>query len=83
VTEKAGPWPAGSEGTPAGVDELNAQIVSLRRVAQAEELSRHLAKKMAEISERLLKATIEVTDLEARQMTQRIALQNRVAELTL
>ncbi|MBN1611420.1 MAG: OmpA family protein [Polyangiaceae bacterium] len=65
------------------VDELNAQIVSLRRVAQAGELSRHLAKKMAEISERLQKATIEVTDLEARQMTQRIALQDRVAELTL
>jgi hypothetical protein len=65
------------------IDELNAQIVSLRRVAQAEELSRHLAKKMAEISERLQKATIEVTDLEAQLMTQRVALQDRVAELAL
>lgn len=38
-------------------DEINAQLVSLRRVAQAEALSRHLAKKMAEISDRLQKAT--------------------------
>ncbi|MBN2197350.1 MAG: OmpA family protein [Polyangiaceae bacterium] len=65
------------------VDEINVQLVSLRRVTSAEELSRHLAKKMAEISERLQKATIEVTDLEAQLMTQRITLQDRVAELSL
>jgi hypothetical protein len=65
------------------VDEINVQLLSLRRVAQAEQLSRHLAKKMTEISERLQKATIEVTDLEAQRMTQRIALQDRIAELSL
>lgn len=65
------------------VDEINAQLVSLRRVAQAEALSRHLAKKMAEISELLQQATIEVTDLDAQRMTLRITLQDRVAELSL
>jgi len=65
------------------VNEINAQLMSLRQVAQAGELSRHLARRMAEISDRLQKATIEVTDLEGQLLTQRITLQDRVAELAL
>jgi len=65
------------------VDEIHAQLVTLRRVANAQRLSQHLAKRMEEISERIQKATIEVTDLEGTVLTTRIALEDRIAELTL
>jgi hypothetical protein len=65
------------------VDELNDQLVTLRKVERAQELSRHLAKKMQEISDRLQKATIESADLQGELMTRRIRVQDRLAELTL
>jgi hypothetical protein len=65
------------------VDELNVQLVTLRRVRTATELSRHLAKKMEEISQRLQKATIEAADLREGLMTRRIRIQDAIAELTL
>ncbi|MBK7580841.1 MAG: DUF4139 domain-containing protein [Myxococcales bacterium] len=65
------------------IDEIHAQLVTLRRVASADKLSRHLAKKMEEISERLQKSTIEVTDLKGKLMTGKVALSDRLAELTL
>ncbi|HKO46902.1 MAG TPA: DUF4139 domain-containing protein [Polyangiaceae bacterium] len=65
------------------VEEINAQLVSLRRVAQAGELSRHLAKKMEEISQRLQKATIDAADLEAKRLTERVAMEDQLSELTL
>ncbi len=65
------------------VDEIHVQLVTLRKVPHAQKLSRHLAKKMEEISERLQKATMEVTDLEGQVLSSRISLQDRLAELTL
>jgi hypothetical protein len=65
------------------VDELNQQLVTLRRVPQAAELSRNLAKKMAEISERLQKATLDAAGVEGERLTRRVALEDRLAELTL
>jgi len=65
------------------IEEINAQLVSLRRVAQASELSRHLAKKMEEMSQRLQKATIDVADLEAKRLTERVAMEDQLSELTL
>ena len=65
------------------VDELNAQLVSLRRVAQAQALSRNLAAKMDEISQRLQKLTLEVADLDGELLKERVALEDRLAELTL
>jgi hypothetical protein len=65
------------------VDELNNQLVTLRRVPQAAELSRNLAKKMAEISERLQKATLDAAGVEGERLTRRVALEDRLAELTL
>jgi hypothetical protein len=67
----------------ARVDELNQQLVTLRRVPQAAELSRNLAKKMAEISERLQKATLDAAGVEGERLTRRVALEDRLAELTL
>lgn len=65
------------------VDELNAQLVTLRRVPQAAELSQKLAKKMAEISEHLQKATLDAAGVEGERLTRRVALEDRLAELTL
>jgi hypothetical protein len=67
----------------ARVDELNLQLVTLRRVPQAAELSRNLAKKMAEISDRLQKATLDAAGVEGERLTRRVALEDRLAELTL
>ncbi|MEI9949659.1 MAG: OmpA family protein [Pseudomonadota bacterium] len=65
------------------IEEINAQLVSLRRVGQASELSRHLAKKMEEIGQRLQKATIDAADLEAKRLTERVAMEDQLSELTL
>jgi hypothetical protein len=67
----------------ARVDELNAQLVTLRRVPQAQELSRNLAKKMAEISDKLQKSTLDAASVEGQRLTRRVALEDRLAELTL
>jgi chromosome segregation ATPase len=65
------------------IDELNAQLVSLRRVTQAQSLSRNLAQKMDEISQRLQKLTLEVADIDGQILAQRVTLEDRLAELTL
>lgn len=67
----------------ARVDELNSQLVTLRKVPQAQELSRDLAKKMAEISDSLQKATLSAASVEGQRLTRRVALEDRLAELTL
>jgi hypothetical protein len=65
------------------IEELNAQLVSLRRVAQAQVLSRNLAQKMDEMSQRLQKLTLEVADIDGKILAQRVTLEYRLAELTL
>jgi len=65
------------------IDEINVQLVTLKKVRQAAKLRRHLAKKMEEISNKLQEATMEMTDLKGQLMTLRIELQDRLAELTL
>ena len=65
------------------IDELNAQLVSLRKVTQAQGLSRNLAQKMEEISQRLQKLTIQVADIDGQILAQRVTLEDRLAELTL
>jgi flagellar biosynthesis chaperone FliJ len=65
------------------VDELNVELVTLRRVKAAQDLSRHLAKKMQEVSDRLQKATIRAADLQEELMTRRIRVEDKLAELTL
>jgi hypothetical protein len=65
------------------VDEIHVQLVTLRQVPNAQQLSKNLAQKMEEISNRLQKATLEVTELKGQLMTSQIAIQDRLAELTL
>jgi hypothetical protein len=65
------------------IDELNTQLVSLRRVSQAQALSQNLARKMDEISQRLQKLTIQVADFDGLILAERVKLEDRLAELTL
>ncbi len=65
------------------IDELDAQLVSLRRVAQAQVLSKNLAQKMDELSQRLQKLTLSVADIDGRILAERVTLEDRLAELTL
>lgn len=65
------------------VDELNVQLVTLRKVDQAVKLRRHLADKMEEISDKLQRATMEMSDRKGQLMTLRIALQVKLADLSL
>ncbi len=67
----------------ARVQELNVQLVSLRKVGKAQSLSSHLAKRMRALSDDLDAATLEVTELQNNQLTARIELSNQVADLTL
>ncbi|HTQ08093.1 MAG TPA: OmpA family protein [Polyangiaceae bacterium] len=65
------------------IDELNAQLVSLRRVAQAQALSHNLAQKMDDISQRLQKLTLAIADIDGKILAERVTLEDRLAELTL
>jgi hypothetical protein len=65
------------------VDELNIQLVTLKKLRSAAKLRRHLSKKMEEISDLLQTSTMDLADLKAQLMTSRIALQDKLAELTL
>lgn len=67
----------------ARVDELNVQLVTLRKLPQGAKLRRHLSDKMEEISDRLQEATMKLADMRAELMTERIELQDALAELTL
>jgi len=65
------------------IDELNAQLVSLRKVPQAQALSRNLAAKMDEVSQRLQKLTIQMADFDGQILAERVKLEDRLADLTL
>jgi hypothetical protein len=65
------------------IDEINIQLATLKTVRGAEKLRRHLSDKMEEISNKLQASTLELTELKGDLMTERIALQDRLAELTL
>ncbi len=63
------------------MDELHAQIVTLKAVKSGGSLMRHLKTKMKDISERVQKVTIEIVDREEKLMLSRIRFQDAVSEL--
>jgi hypothetical protein len=65
------------------MDELHAQIVTLKVVKTAGPLMQSLEKKMQEVSDKLSKATIDVVALEEQLMVARVHFQDKVADLTL
>jgi len=65
------------------MDELHAQLVTLKAVKTAGPLMAHLEKKLQEVSEKLSKATVDVVTLQEKQMVARVSFQNGVGELSL
>jgi hypothetical protein len=65
------------------MDELHGQLVTLKAVKSAGPLIQNLEKKMADISDRLSKATIDVVGLQEKLMIARVRFQEQIAELTL
>jgi chromosome segregation ATPase len=65
------------------MDELHAQLVTLKAVKTAGPLMGHLEKKLQEMSEKLSKATVDVVVLQEKLMVARVQFQNGVADLSL
>jgi hypothetical protein len=65
------------------MDELHAQILSLKGVKSAADLMKHLEAKMKDISSRVQKTTIDVVDTEEKIMTAKVRFQDALAELHL
>lgn len=65
------------------MDELHAQIVTLKAVRTAGPLMQGLEKKLGEVSDKLSKATLEMVALQERRMVAKVKLEDAVAELTL
>jgi outer membrane protein OmpA-like peptidoglycan-associated protein len=67
----------------ARMDELHAQVLSLRLVKTGAALMRNLEKKLQDVSDKLSQATIDLAALEEKAMLLRIHFQDGVAELSL
>jgi hypothetical protein len=67
----------------ARMDELHVQIVSLEVVKSGGSLTRHLKKKMEEISDRVQQATIALVDRQESLMLARIEFMDAVSELSM
>jgi hypothetical protein len=65
------------------INELHAQIVTLRAVRTAGPLMQSLEKKMSDMSDKLSKATIDLVALEEQLMVAKVHFQDKVADLTL
>jgi hypothetical protein len=65
------------------MDELHAQIVTLKIVKSGGPLMVSLEKKLQEMSDKLSKATVDVVALEENLMVAKIRFQDKVADLTL
>ena len=63
--------------------ELHAQLVTLKAVRTSGELMATLRGKLAEMSERMQKTTIEVVETQEKLMLSRVKFQNQLAELKL
>jgi len=65
------------------MDELHAQIVTLRAVKTAGPLMKDLEDKLSEVSDKVSKETIDVVAFEEQLMVAKIEFQDKVAELSL
>ena len=65
------------------MDELHAQVLTLKVVKTAGPLMKSLESKLDEVSDRLQKATVELVGHQERLMVTRIKLQDGVTELSL
>jgi hypothetical protein len=63
--------------------ELHAQLVTLKAVKTGGELMQTLRTRLAEVSDRIQKATIEIVDTQEQLMLARVKFQNQLADLRL
>lgn len=63
--------------------ELHAQIVTLRAVRTGGDLMQTLRTRLAEVSDRIQKATIDIVETQERLMLARVKFQNQLADLKL
>ena len=63
--------------------ELHAQVVTLRAVRTGGELMQTLKSRMAELSNRMQRATIDIVDAQEKLMLARVKFQNQLADLKL
>jgi hypothetical protein len=67
----------------ARMDELHGQVVTLKLAKAGPALVAHLEKKLAEMSDKVSRATLDLVGLEERLMVARIRFQDGVSELSL
>ena len=65
------------------MDELHAQLVTLKAVKTAGPLMRHLEKKLEEMSEKLSTSTVDVVGLQEKLMVAKVEFQTGVSDLSL
>jgi hypothetical protein len=63
--------------------ELTQQLASLKKLKAASELSRHLAGRLKEMSDRIQATTIDIVDTQEELMLTRVKFQDALADLTL
>jgi len=63
--------------------ELHAQVVTLKAVRSGGELMQTLRNRLAEMSDRVQKATIDIVDTQEKLMLARVKFQNQLADLKL
>ena len=65
------------------MDELQDQIISLKRVKSAASLQKNLTEKMKDISNRVQQTTIDIVDSQEKLMLAKVRFQDQLAEMTL
>ena len=65
------------------MDELHAQIVTLKVVKSAGPMMQSLEKKLTEVSDKVSKITVQIVELEEQAMVARIKLQDSISELSM
>ncbi|HUQ02507.1 MAG TPA: carboxypeptidase regulatory-like domain-containing protein [Kofleriaceae bacterium] len=63
--------------------ELTQQLASLKKLKAASDLSRHLATRLKEMSDRIQATTIDIVDTQEELMLTRVKFQDALADLTL
>ena len=63
--------------------ELHAQVATLKAVRSGGELMQTLRTRLAEMSDRVQKATIDIVDTQEKLMLARVKFQNQLADLKL
>jgi hypothetical protein len=65
------------------MNEIHAQIVTLKMVKSAGPMMQNLEKKLTEVSDKVSKVTVQIVELEEQAMVARIKLADSISELSM